>query len=291
MRNKILTFFLALFWGFAGTTEHPFDYDLHLSSIPGKNNRTMICFHGYGANYKIAYSLKDQKFSDATLISFNFPEHDIQNREYDPGKATFGTIDELLPALYVMKHIVLNQNLDSIDLYGFSAGGGAVINVIAILNTPTYDAELSQLGIGPAEKKSLLCAIQKGIVILDTPLKSMEEIIDLRGSIEEFEILAKHYRENGLRPIDALELLKGLSLDILLHFQEKDEILSNRDDSLYIEQLKQANSQGRVTVVIEDDGGHMTPHYSLWRSYAQKMLQSDQERVCPTLDKSAPTHH
>ena len=75
-------------------------------------------------------------------------------------------------------------------------------------------------------------------MILDTPLKSIEEIIDFRGSTEELERLAKNYRDNHLRPIDSIESLRGLSLDILLHFQEKDKILSNRDDFLYIEKLQ-----------------------------------------------------
>ena len=48
MKSRILTFLLAPFLGIAGTAEHPFDYDLHLVSSPGSNERTMICFHGYG---------------------------------------------------------------------------------------------------------------------------------------------------------------------------------------------------------------------------------------------------
>jgi hypothetical protein len=269
MRNTLASLFVYPFLCF-GQADFPFDYDLHLSSIAGENDRTMICFHGYGANYEIADFLKERKFSNATLVSFNFPDHDIQDREYEADKASFGTMNELLPALYVMKQTVLGQGLNSIDLYGFSAGGGVVINVIAVLNTSSHDAELKKIGIGAEEKKKLLSAIERGVIILDTPLKSIEEIIALRGSTEEFEILAKNYRDNSLRPIDSLELLKGLSLNILLHFQKEDEILSNRDDGLYIERLKRVNAKGKVTVIVEDDGGHMTPHHSLWRAYTAR---------------------
>jgi hypothetical protein len=38
----------------------------------------MICFHGYGDNYKIASLLKHLKCVEATLVSFNFPEYDIK---------------------------------------------------------------------------------------------------------------------------------------------------------------------------------------------------------------------
>ena len=253
-------FLLLLFLPFLSfaDAEPPFNYDLHLYSIPGKDQRTMICFHGYGHNYQIADTLKNLYHLDTTLISFNFP---------DTKKALYGTMDELLPALYVIKKIVLDNHLPSVDFYGFSAGGGAIVNILAILNTTTFDTELKKVGIGPEEKKKLLEVIQKGIVILDAPLKSMEEIIDFRGSSEDLEFIAKQYRENNLRPIDSLNLLKGLCLNVILYFDKNDEIISNRDDQLYSERLKNSQSCGKVTVIIEDEGGHMTPHYALWKAY------------------------
>ncbi len=54
MKNKILAFLFTPFLSFAGIEECPFDYDLHLFSLPGINQRTMICFHGYGDNYQLA---------------------------------------------------------------------------------------------------------------------------------------------------------------------------------------------------------------------------------------------
>lgn len=272
IKKLMMLLVFSPFFVFGQSVSPPFNYDLHLSSLPGSNNRVMICFHGYGDNYKVASWLKKIGGMEATLISFNFPEHNIkQRRECNAKDATFGTIDELLPALYVMKQIVLGQGVESIDLYGFSAGGGALINAIGVLNTSTYDTQLKKIEIGIAEKKKLLTAIQKGIVILDTPLKSIEEIIDFRGPTEELEILAKNYRDNNLRPIDSLKRLKGLSLDVLVHFQENDEILSNRDDAIYIEHLKENLPKSKVTVIIGNDGGHMVPHFSLWQSYSQKI--------------------
>jgi hypothetical protein len=272
MLKKLLTLLLFSSFKFAQSAEFPFDYDLHLFSLEGRSGRVMVCLHGYGDNHKVAQTLRDSNCIEATLVSFNFPEYDIkQGRPYDPQKATFGTIDELLPALYVIKKTIFDRNLDSIDLYGFSAGGGALINVIGVLNSSKHDDALKKIGIGKSEKKRCLSAIQKGLVILDTPLKSVEEIIDLRGSTEELEILAKNYRNNGFRPIDSLKLLKGLSLDILLHFQENDEVIFNRDDQLYIERLEETQVRGNVTVIIGNDGGHMIPHQSLWNYYLQKI--------------------
>lgn len=250
-----------------------FDYDLHLTCIPGTNSRTMICFHGYGASYGIAQTLKNLGLIESTLISFNFPDHDLPQSGYNPHSLTFGTIQELLPAFYVLKKQVIGQQLESVDLYGYSAGGGVLINLLAILNTSSYDAELKKIGIEDREKSLLLKAIQKGIVILDVPLKSIEEILDLRGSSLELEILATNYRENGLRPIDALRSLEGLALDVIIHFQDPDDVIFNRDDTRYIENLKKANSNGITSVVIGQDGGHSVPHLSLWRFYLKKMSQ------------------
>ena len=55
----------------------PFDYDLHILSIPGTSPRTMICCHGYGGNYTLAEQLKQLNVTDATLVGFNFPDHDV----------------------------------------------------------------------------------------------------------------------------------------------------------------------------------------------------------------------
>lgn len=245
-----------------------FDYDLHFSCIPGNPSKVMICFHGYGGNYRIAYRVKEHAGIDETLISFNFPDYDILQRKLNPEQMSFGTIEELLPSLYVLKNIVIDYGMDEIDLYGFSAGGGAIINAIGVLNTHTHDQSLQKIGIGEQGKQTILKAIQRGYVILDAPLKSLEEIIDLRGSSYELEVIAQRYRENQLVPIESLQYLNNLSLQIVVHFQKQDETIFNRDDHLFIERLKKYNESGNTFVVLGDDGGHSAPHPSLWQYYA-----------------------
>jgi hypothetical protein len=244
---------------------HPFDYDLHLTTIPGNNPRTILCLHGSGANYEIAEALHE--LTDATLVSFNFPDYDYQYRNVPDEQISFGTIQELLPPLYVLKNYVIDQGLPSIDLYGFSAGGAAAVNLIAVLNTTRFDVSLQKIGIGASEKKQILSALQHGIVLLDTPLKSMEELIDIRGSTPQLELIANNYKQNGLQPIESLRNLKGLSLNIILHFQQVDEIIYNRDDSLFIDALKQ--TQKNASIVIADEGGHLTPHRALWKKHLE----------------------
>lgn len=245
----------------------PFSYDLGVTIIPSrqKDAGVMICCHGYGANKQIAQSVAQSNAITDHIIGFNFPDYECINKGYDPLMSSFGTIQELLPLFYLMKKCVIDGHLDVLNLYGFSAGGAAVINAIAVLNKSTYDADLAKIGIDPEQKKKIVAAVQKGIIILDCPLKSMEEIMAVRGKSPEFEIIAKRYVENNMRPIDAITNLN--SLHILLHFQKPDEVLSNRDDEIFIEKLKKANNKGITQIVIGSEGGHNTFHASLWKAY------------------------
>jgi len=68
-----------------------------------------------------------------------------------------------------------------------------------------------------------------------------------------------------MNPLETLTSLLGLKLTIILHFQKPDEILGNRDDALFIERLKKANT-GITSVVIGFDGGHNSMHRTLWNT-------------------------
>ncbi len=243
----------------------PFSHDLHLTSISGKTPQVVIAAHGMGGNYKIGHNVK----TDKTVISFNFPDYDYTKRPIKPNEIAFGTADEILPLLYVIQQCVIIEGNQEIDLYGFSAGGGAVINAIGALNTNRFDEHLEKIGIDKAGKEKMLAAIQKGTIILDAPLKSIKEIIDFRGSSKELAFIEKKYQANDMEPIEALKYLKGLSLDIVVYFQNPDEILSNRDDELFYDRLKKYNS-GTTELIIGRGGGHNTPHTLLWESLAKK---------------------
>jgi hypothetical protein len=247
---------------------HPFGYDLGIQVVASKKNKAgvTICCHGYGSSSHIAEVVDSFNTIPDHIVGFNFPDYDLLHRPYDPRKCAFGSINELLPFLYIIKRCVCDAGLTSINLYGFSAGGAAVVNALVVLNETTYDAQLAQIGIMQEEKKQIIHAIEHGLVILECPMKSAEEVVELRGRAPEFMILAEIYRKNNMRPIDSVQRLKGLKLHILLHFQQSDEIIGNRDDQLFIERLRAANV-GTTQVVIGHDGGHNTYHASLWRAY------------------------
>lgn len=250
------------------SSPHPFSYDLGVRIIPAKNEcaAVTICCHGYGHSNAIIDVVHSFGVIPDHLVSFNFPDYNCIAKRYDPKKSSFGSIDELLPLLYILKKCVIDAGQELVNLYGFSAGGGAVVNALAVLNQNTYDDHLKKIGIAHDAKKKIIDAVQRGLVILDCPLKSIDEIIALRGADSEFTILGQRFTQNNMRPIDSLEKLRGMNLTVLLHFQTPDEILGNRDDKLFADRLVAANA-GKTNVIYGSDGGHNRYHKSLWQEY------------------------
>lgn len=246
-------------------TNHPFNYDLGLKIMRGvpSCNEVTICCHGYGHNSQIVEVAASYGLT-GNLVGFNFPDHDLGSREQYHTRV-FGTIDELLPLLYLLKYYACDLHVPVLNLYGFSAGGGAIINALAVLNRRLYETQLQAIGISEQEIVQILIALQKGYIILDCPLKSVEEIIALRGASDELEMIAHNYARNNMRPIDTVRDLSGLNLHIILNFQCHDDILGNRDDAHFIERLEQANSG--TTKIIFSNGQHNQLHKNLWDYY------------------------
>lgn len=246
----------------------PFSYPMGIKYLPSseKEASIMLCFHGFGGDHRVIESLASVALSKNHLISFNSPDYDIYARNGDLTQTVWGTFQELLPAFYILRKLIIEGELNSIDLYGFSAGGGAIINILAILNNTQHETALQAIGLTTQDKHRMLEVIQKGLILLDCPLKSWDEVMDARKDFPELKILAKRHRDYQLRPIDSLNQLKGLSLHMLLHFQIPDEILSNRDDELFVQRLQEANSLGQTWVVMGHEGGHNSFHRSLWKA-------------------------
>ncbi len=250
----------------AQTISHPFDYNLGLKVVNGKNTSEItVCCHGYGASNTIVDAIKSYKVIDHTLIGFNFPDYNITDAQ-DHSKISYGSIREILPLLYVLKYSIDEFNPSKINLYGFSAGGGAVINALGILNTYSYKGELQSIGITENIAKTIINRLQQGIIILECPLKSIQEIIDFRGKTKNMCQMAESFNKNKMNPLDAIGLLKDLDLTILAYLETPDEVLGNRDDALLIKQLEQINN-GKTVVVTGSAGGHCGYHPRLWNSY------------------------
>lgn len=247
----------------------PFNYPLNVKVLPAINpcDEIVLCCHGYGGNSSLVEIIKSYQIANCHLVGFNFPDYDFFNRGACVNTSSFGTIQELLPALHLLKKIVVDSKADKVSLYGFSAGGGAVVNIIAVLNTTRYDAHLMEIGIDSSSKQKILNAIQRGVVLLDSPLKSMEEIVEAVQSTSENQYYVHQYSKNGFRPIESLNKWKGLKLNVILFFQNPDEAVANRDDQLFYERILQNNPHGQNLMITQDEGGHNGFHHSLWKAY------------------------
>jgi hypothetical protein len=249
---------------------NPFDYDLAVSTIQGEreDSDVLLCCHGMGGDERIIARVYSTGVIRSHLVGFRFPDSGREIFKLSALDTHFGTIEELLPLLFLLKTLAVDASLSKIHLYGSSAGGGALINALAVLNEYRYRDRLEAIGIDEAHRKKIVAAIQNGWVVLECPLKSIDELIPFRkGDLQNLILLAERYSKNDLRPIDSLNHLSPLKLNILLYFQNPDEIIFNRDDSLYIHRLLLANPYGRREILIRNEGKHTSFHPTLWLYY------------------------
>jgi hypothetical protein len=247
----------------------PFGYDLNVRIIPGvcEHQEVILCCHGTGGDASIAEIIDLQDVVCEHLIGFNFPDYGYVAGPYEPSFAA-GSIDELLPAFWVLKKVVVDAGASVVSLYGFSSGGGAVVNLISALNCGKYDDHLLCVGITIEDKRAILQAVRRGTILLDAPMKSLDEVLEFHGINPCCSYDAQRYYRNGMRPIDALAGWEGLNLRVALFFQCPDANLGNRDDQLFIKRLRQVNPRGVNAIVLGNEGGHCAFHPSLWRARA-----------------------
>ncbi|MGE0206379.1 MAG: hypothetical protein AB7R69_00860 [Candidatus Babeliales bacterium] len=249
--------------------KNPFSYDLGIKLIDKNTHKSelTLCCHGYGHSNEIVDVINAINIFDHTLVGFNFPDYGITD-ESDHTKVAYGTIDEVLPLLFLLKFYACEQEIETINLYGFSAGAGAIINALSILNQYSHQEKLQHVGITHEHAQKIVTALAKGVIILECPLKSMQEIIDFRGATQNLTLIASNYNRNNLNPIDVIPLLKGLTLTFFVHFAKPDEVTSNRDDQIFIDRLKSAN-KGVTYISTTMQSNHAGYHPELWQSYRE----------------------
>lgn len=241
------------------STKHPFDYPLAIKIMVGNaaDQDVLLCCHGYGSNSSLAEVIKSYNVVAQHLVGFNFPAYNALERTLY--QETYGSIHELLPALHILKLLAVNAKIHKISLYGFSAGGGAVINVIGVLNCSDYNHHLKKIGIHQKEKECILAALQRGVIVLDAPIKAG---------------MTPNYRKNKMRPLDGLQRWKGLQLRVALFIQNPDEAIPSHDNDSFVKCLCSCNPLGTNWILIADEGGHCGFHHSLWKAF-NKLTEED----------------
>jgi hypothetical protein len=248
--------------------ENPFSYNLDVRYSSGTNQTVLLCNHGFGGNSQSVINRVRPNTSD-TIIAFNYIDHDFSHETGDDTKTVIATPLEIMPLIYILKKLVVDNNISTLSLYGYALGAANIIYAIDMLTTQTHDDFLKSFNITESDKTSIMQALRKGTILLDVPFKSVEEMIAMHGPTKILQMYKERAAKfNILSPLDTLGKLKNLGVTFLLFFDNKDEEFSNRYDSPFVKNLLEANSNGTNIVITTDNGGHSAIHRILWRVYS-----------------------
>lgn len=247
--------------------ENPFGYDLDVQYSKGTNPTILLLSHGFGSNSQAI--LNDVRpYTQDTLIAFNYIDHDFSHATGDDNKTSIATPLEIMPLIYMLKKCIVDLHLQSISLYGYALGASNIIYAIDYLMNKSRDELSKKYNITDQDKILILEAIRKGKILLDVPFKHIDEIIALRGPTPILLMYKERAAKNGiLAPLDTLKKLKNLDMTFLLFFDINNEEFSNRDDSLFVKSLFDANPKGTNIIISTDNGGHAANHPTLWKIY------------------------
>ena len=236
------------------------------------HERPTIYLHGWGDTKHSAKLLK--AFCDVLpgdIITFQFRDHGVflAKLKY----SNLGQLPDVLSTIYAIKWTKDNLHAKEVDLFGYSRGGATLLNTLAVLNDKSekYDADLEKIGVTSHERKELLAMIQRGCHVLDCPLTDMNVTIKQfmkkkMGSkspfwLKAFEALTR-YKRDGLQGLSSANALAGLKLNILTHFQHKDSIVSNKNETELYKRLYKHNPR-TTFMVLGNNGGHLHSHSAL----------------------------
>lgn len=232
------------------------------------HHRPTIYLHGWGDTKDSAKLLK--AFCDVLpgdLITFNFRDHGVLLPKL--GYANLGQLPDVLSTIYVLKWTRDTLQAKEVDLFGYSRGGATLLNTIAVLSdkSGSYDKELNQIGVTLKDRQELLRMIEKGCHVLDCPLTdSNVTVSEFMQSKSEFWIAAleafTRHKRDGLQGLASAGTFKGLRLNMLLHFQHNDTIVSNKNEAELYNRLSLHNPL-TTYLVLGNNGGHLHSHAAL----------------------------
>jgi hypothetical protein len=252
-------------FGYDLQIEHVIDND---PTIKTNHNRPTLYLHGFADTKHSAKLLK--AFGDVLpgdVITFNF--HDRGFVIPKLRHSNLGQLPDILPALYTLKWAKDRLKINEIDIFGYSRGGATTLNMIAVLHdkTGTYDAELLRIGIDTQERRALLAMIQKGCITLNCPLTNVNVTAEYRFKEFAPRVLKAFariglYKLDGIQAIESAQTFNDLKLNILLHFQYHDVIVSNNNEAELYHRLSLHNPNNTY-IVLGNNGGHLHTHAAL----------------------------
>lgn len=251
-----------------------------------------LILHGFGSDsdemIKYIHGLNPRDH----LVSFNLPYYNAFNRLF-AGVSSIGTFDELAPLIFRLKTLIIDRGISKLNVYGFSIGGGVIVNTLMVLSGTCFDQRLTAMGIDTDAKKQILDALRKGFLLLDSPLQDIgcvqlerevakrcegldQGMIEMCKKIAESTMAqcAERCKISNLCPLNSFACIKHLGFSIILFLQDPDEILTNIHNEALIEHLTKDTTH-QVTVLRHDEEGHFGTHARIWEKYRELSLMPD----------------
>lgn len=180
---------------------------------------------------------------------------------------SFGQESDVLPVLKTLK--VLWESYEKLLLFGESRGGATVINAIAVLHDKEHPL-LQEAEITEELRVDILRKLKNGGIVLRAPLLSMKTTTDhnsvpLLGQALLYLLGAPltGYRFNPFKkePVDTVLQWKiganQSNIPTLVIFPETDEVLGNRPNEQFMENLRIANGQEYSRSILAATSSHL----------------------------------
>src|SRR5438105_2307915 len=99
------------------SSKAPFNYEISPIIVKGnaQNAPVLLCLHGYGGDNSIGQVVHSFGIEN-DIVSFNFPDYSLFERNISDGNTTFGSIQELLPFFYILKKLIVEGKQPSVHL-------------------------------------------------------------------------------------------------------------------------------------------------------------------------------
>ena len=106
---------------------NPFPYPLDVRYEMGTNQNILLCNHGFsGSSWSVVAQVKP--YTSDTVIGFNYFDHDFTHETGDDRKTTMATPLEVMPLIYMLKALAVENKLPAVSLYGYALGAATILH-------------------------------------------------------------------------------------------------------------------------------------------------------------------
>lgn len=246
------------------------DYNPNMCLVTNKGQQAQahptIYLHGFGDDStNFEKYLHRNGLLSTPAIFFDFRDAPLRKATSIPAQlaalryTNIGQTRDILSFVYVL-NTCRKAGYRAIDVFGFSRGATTAMNTLASLCSGTHAQEFARIGVDDKAREEIVAMLQNGCITLDCPLKHIQNKFSyFCGTFISHCILPlfTEHRPWGEQAIDACTQLKDKKFNILLHYEEKDLMVSNTGDRRMYKELREHNP-AHTYVLKSNDGGHLS---------------------------------